>query len=149
MLYNWPSARRLNSTLANHLERQNSKPPYIDAMSNEFYNLYWASVPKGVLQLFFWGDKSGCMFSAEVRQENFNKLQNGKNPGDHLAQPIIFREEMKPGKGCTAMEAGPLAISISPAEFCAKLFPQAFGLLVGFLWSCWLDNQTTRYIAWW
>lgn len=73
---------------------------------------------------------------------NFNKLQNGKNPGDHSAQGgNETKESLHSNGGWT------LAISISPTVLCAKLLPQAFGLLVGFLWSRWLDNQTTRYIA--
>lgn len=68
---------------------------------------------------------------------NLNRSQNRKDLGDHLAQPIIFREEMKTKKrewwswGHTAREAGPRHFPTTVP--CAKLFPQAFGF-VGLLY---------------
>lgn len=52
--------------------------------------------------MFFWGDKSGCMFSAEVRQEILINYRMERTL--EITQP---REEMKPRKVYTAMEAGP------------------------------------------
>lgn len=62
-----------------------------------------------------------------------NRAQNKKDLGDHLAQPIIFMEEMKPKKGeqssegHTAREAGPCQSPSLTTVLCAELFPQAFG----------------------